>query len=134
MSESKSVSIYGPLLVVIAVAFLVFLLFIDVRRFERKIRATHASQDKRVQEILMTGIPVRAEILSISDTGIRMQPHHIYAQVRFQIQPAHGDTYEIATRISVPVLRISELVPGKEISARIDALTQEVAIEYEKFY
>ncbi|MCY1227014.1 hypothetical protein D9M72_392700 [compost metagenome] len=125
-------STYAPLLVVVAVALLVVLVLLNGRSVERKIEDAHASQDERTQEILRTGAPVRARIISISDTGVRMRPHHVYAQLHLRVQPAQGDTYEMDTFISVPALKVPWLVPGRDISARIDAQTREVAIAYDK--
>jgi len=126
------VSVYFPLLIVVALILLVFFVFAGGRSFERRIRGSHALQDERTQQILNTGSPVRARILSISDTGVRMRPHYIYAEVHFRIYPENGAEYEMKTFISVPALKIPTFVPGREISARIDAQTKEVAIDYTK--
>ncbi|RST52523.1 hypothetical protein [Variovorax sp. DXTD-1] len=123
---------FAGILVLVAVLCLCAYVVISGQAFERKVRGVHADEDRRIAELLATGVPMRARILSVSDTGTRLRPHHIRAAVRLLVHESDGTERELSGLISIPPLRIPMLVPGREVVARVDPITKEFVVDYGK--
>jgi hypothetical protein len=98
--------------------------------FEKKVWSAHADEDRRIADLRATGVPTPARILSVSDTGTRLRPHHIRAAVRLLVYEADGTERELSGLISIPPLCIPVCVAGREVVARVDPATKEFVIDY----
>jgi hypothetical protein len=72
---------------------------------------------------------MRAKVLSVSDTRMRVQPHHVYAFVRIEVYEPDEAEQELSGLVSIPPLHIPFYVPGREVTARVDLATKEFVIE-----
>lgn len=123
---------YVGILVLLAVLGLCVYVVVSGQVFEKKVRNIHVEEDRRTAELLASGIPMRARILSVSDTGTRARPHHVRALVRILVQEPGGAQRELSGLVSIPPLRIPMYVPGRDVVARVDPVTQEFVLDHGK--
>ena len=103
------VLVCGGSLISLAVTIAVTLVLI---RFIRK----SMGQDRKIVE---NGIPARAKILSVRQTGVMInnQP-----QVEFQLEvhPPSGMPYQAQAKAVVSLVQIPQVQPGAEVAVKID--------------
>jgi hypothetical protein len=73
----------------------------------------------RMRDILQTGVPATAEILSIADSGSRYN-HQMVAAIRLRVTPGGAASYETGTRSIVTALNSPGFQPGQRVSVKID--------------
>ncbi|MCJ7623451.1 MAG: hypothetical protein MUO76_08095 [Anaerolineaceae bacterium] len=70
------------------------------------------------RKILENGIPARARILSVQQTGVMVnyQPQVVFT---LDVQPPGGAPYQIQTKAVIPMVNIPQFQPGTEVPVKI---------------
>ena len=85
--------------------------------------------EREKEEILKTGLPAAAEILSIKDTGNRYndQPE---VTLKLKVTPPDETSYETHVTMYISQVYIPQFQPGKKLKVRYDANNKsKVAVE-----
>jgi hypothetical protein len=82
------------------------------------------------QDLIGTGVPARALITSMRDTGTTVNDQVVVA-FDLQVQPAGGPPYAVSHRQILPRLLMGAVLPGKLVQVWSDPVdTQRLAIDW----
>ena len=70
------------------------------------------------QGILKNGIPAKAKIISVQQTGVMVnyQPQVVFA---LEVQPPGGTPYQTQAKAVIPIVNIPQFQPGVEVNVKI---------------
>ena len=68
--------------------------------------------------ILQNGIPAKAKIISIQQTGV-MFNYQPQAALQLEVYPPGGDPYTVQTKAIIPMVNIPQFQPGTEVPVKI---------------
>jgi hypothetical protein len=70
------------------------------------------------RDILQNGIPAKARILSLQQTGVMVnyQPQVVF---NLEVQPPGGTSYQVQTKAVIPMVNIPQFQPGTEVPVKI---------------
>jgi hypothetical protein len=71
-----------------------------------------------VQELQDIGIPARAMVLEIWDTGVRLNDDLVVG-FKLEVWPENEDSYEAETRAVIPILYIPRIQPGSILPIKV---------------
>lgn len=74
----------------------------------------------RTQKLMTTGTPAVAEVISLTDSGNRIN-HQPVANVRMTVQPQGGAAFEATSQTVVSGINSPIYQPGRRISVKFDA-------------
>lgn len=74
---------------------------------------------KQQNQLLNTGVPAEATILSLEDTGVQLNSN---PQVRLvlEVRPTDRPSYQTETKCFVSFLKLAQLQPGSNVQVRVD--------------
>ena len=70
-------------------------------------------------QILQTGIPAMATIISLADTGMLVN-HQPQVRIGLQVNPPHGLPYQTELTMVISMLMIPQVQPGLTVPVKID--------------
>ena len=73
----------------------------------------------RNQRIMANGTPATAEVISLSDSGNRVN-HQPVAKIRLTVQPPDGPAYEAVSQAVVSGINSPVFQPGHRLSVKVD--------------
>jgi hypothetical protein len=79
----------------------------------------YRSQRKRAEELMKVGTQGEATILSLQDTGMRINDNP-RVTMQLEIQMPFGAPYQITKTITVPLIRLSQIQVGSKVPVMVD--------------
>ena len=107
------IGVCGSIVLSLAITIGVTLLVI---RFIRKT----VGQDRTIVE---SGIPARAKILSVRQTGLMLN-HQPQVEFQLEVHPPSGMPYQAKVKAIVALFNIPQFQPGVEVPVKIDPSNQ----------
>ena len=77
------------------------------------------NNQKRAQEIMQNGTQGEATILSLQDTGMRINDNP-RVQVELEIEVAMRPPYRVTKTATIPIIRLSQVQVGSKVPVMVD--------------
>lgn len=74
---------------------------------------------QRAQALMATGMQGEATILSLEDTGMRINDNP-RVTLRLEIQMPYGAPYQLTKTVTVPLIRLSQIQVGSKVPVMVD--------------
>ena len=75
------------------------------------------------QKVLQTGVAATATIVSVRDTGSRINDDPVVG-IRLQVQPPSGPSFQVEVKETVSILQIPLFQPGAQLDVKYDPADQ----------
>ena len=76
---------------------------------------------QRAQALMATGTQGEATILSLEDTGMRINDNP-RVTLRLEIQMPYGAPYQLTKTVTVPLIRLSQIQVGSKVPVMVDMM------------
>ena len=76
---------------------------------------------QRAQALMATGTQGEATILSLEDTGMRINDNP-RVTLRLEIQMPYGAPYQLTKTVTVPLIRLSQIQVGSKVPLMVDMM------------
>lgn len=74
---------------------------------------------KQQNQLLDTGVPAEATILSLEDTGVQLS-NNPQVRLMLEVRPTDRPSYQTETKCFVSFLKLAQLQPGSNVQVRVD--------------
>ena len=116
VQDGASMAMYLTAIIIAFTVVLTIGVMVYVRRYLIPSIMGMASQDK---EVMQNGLPGKATIISVMETGVRLN-HMPQVQLGVEVQPdSGGSPYQAQMKIVIQTVQIPQFQPGAVIPVKI---------------